>query len=550
MSEVAVQFVADAPQQKSIGKKLSSWLPLTLVLLLVSVILTHKIKKGEFSLNSDETFHAVTGFYFADVFHDLPVTHLEQYTYRYYAHYPALGLVHWPPFFHIVEGILFSLFGESAVVARLAVLLFALVGVGYWFEIVSDLQGRTAAVVSALLLALLPSVLLYEKSVMLEIPALSLCIAASYYWIRYLKYDDTFALHGFAVASSLALLTKQHSIYLVVFCFLTILVQRKWKLLLSGPMLRAFALCCFLVVPFYTLALAFHHSTIAGDVFQGTIHSNPYMYYPFLLPKQLGLAVFVMAAIGMLTARWWADRRDVLLMGMWILACYVTFTLIAQKDSRYILFWLPPFLYFAVGPFTCAKIPARLRPLSAVTMIAILALQVSSAWSFQRPYVSGYESLARRVMDSGNPGIILYDASLPANFIFYMRAFDPGKHSITLRKSLYATRIMIEYGNVELLHSRADLEKLIFGYGIKYVVVDNGPVDFPIQNTLRDLLKTGDFRLVTEIPVESNMQSWQGRSLFLYEANHTEPVSVGELHLKMMTLNKDIVLPLKDLEIR
>ena len=164
-------------------ERLASRFVLVAVLLFVTVVVTRGVHKGEFSINVDEGAHAVTGLYFADFLSDLPLAHPVQYTYNYYAQYPALGLILWPPLFHFVEGIIFLVLGPSVVSARLTTLLFALLGLIFWFKLVSELQNEWAAAVCTLLLALLPSLLLYEKAVMLEVPSLALCIAASYFWV-------------------------------------------------------------------------------------------------------------------------------------------------------------------------------------------------------------------------------------------------------------------------------------------------------------------------------------------------------------------------------
>jgi len=104
------------------------WLVLVAVLLAVLPVLLHGITHGEFFENTDEPAHAVGGLFMADVVRDWPITHPMQYAYRWYAHYPALGLVHWPPFFYLVEAIFFMVLGPSALAARLAVVPFALLG--------------------------------------------------------------------------------------------------------------------------------------------------------------------------------------------------------------------------------------------------------------------------------------------------------------------------------------------------------------------------------------------------------------------------------------
>src|SRR5215472_3433386 len=153
----------------------NSRLQLVTVLVLASIVILKGISKGEFSYNTDETQHAVTGLYVADLVRDHPFSHPILYTYQYYAHYPALsGVLHWPPLFYLFEGVSFLAFGANVVAARLTILLFALFGLSFWYLTVERLHGAGTATLSTVLLAFIPSVLLFEKTVMLEIPSLSL----------------------------------------------------------------------------------------------------------------------------------------------------------------------------------------------------------------------------------------------------------------------------------------------------------------------------------------------------------------------------------------
>jgi hypothetical protein len=60
------------------------------VLVIASVAIVRGIRVGEFSYNVDETQHAVTGLYVADLVRDHPLAHPVAYTYRYYAQSSAL----------------------------------------------------------------------------------------------------------------------------------------------------------------------------------------------------------------------------------------------------------------------------------------------------------------------------------------------------------------------------------------------------------------------------------------------------------------------------
>ena len=128
----------------------SIWL-LVVVLLAAGTITLHGIhRSGDFGMH-DEGTHVMTGVYFADLLTDLPVSHPVQYTYEFYARYSTLGLIHWPPFFPFVEGLVFRVFGPAVLTARVTVLLFALLGLTFWFLLVRQLLGPRAAAFAALL---------------------------------------------------------------------------------------------------------------------------------------------------------------------------------------------------------------------------------------------------------------------------------------------------------------------------------------------------------------------------------------------------------------
>jgi hypothetical protein len=192
------------------------------VVTLVCGVVAHGIDNGEFDYNVDEAQHAVTGLFVADAMHDLPLLHPIAYAYRYYAQYPAIALVHWPPLFYVVEGTSFLTLGRSVVAARISVLLFLVLLLYQWFCLVEELQGPFTAFVSAIVLATIPLMLVFEKAVMLEIPSLALGVAAIRHWIRYLDDGRRASVIKWALWASAALLCKQTSIYIFVFCFLSV----------------------------------------------------------------------------------------------------------------------------------------------------------------------------------------------------------------------------------------------------------------------------------------------------------------------------------------
>jgi hypothetical protein len=519
-------------------------------------LIVHGIHKGEFNLNVDEPFNAFTGLFFADLLRHPPIAHPVQYAYSYYAHYPAIMVFHWPPFFHFVEGLFFLLVGPSVLTARLVVLVFAVLGLFFWFELVSELENKRAAAVSTVLLALLPQVFLFEKAVMLEVPCLAMCIAASYFWLRYLREARNRFLYAFAVFAGMALLTKQLSAYLALFCLLSAVTTKKWRLLWRWPVARALGIVLLIAGPFYALSLAIDWRSISGNMFVGAYDvPHPFAFYVSALPDQLGWPLLALALLGVVTCRWWTKRENVALMLSWIFACSCMVAFLATRDLRYTTYLFPPLVYFAAAPLTSYALSPKLRLLGSVAALALVLAYSVRAWRFERPYVSGYARAAESVSQIKGSQVILYDGPLAANFMFFLRLHDPTARFIVLRKALFVTAVQKRFGVEELVRTSAQLDDLIKEYGIRYVVVEDPiKVEFDAQKILRDSLNTPHFRLLRAFPIESNAASPQevyeirvpqGNRVLFYENAQAVSPSAQLLHIRMLSLPHDIVVPLR-----
>jgi hypothetical protein len=532
-------------------RRLSSLLLLA-ALSWTSLLVVHGITKGEFCYINDEALHAVTGLFFADFLHDLPLTHPIEYTFRFEAQYPALGILRWPPVFHAVEGAMFLLLGRTVLTARLAILLFTLLGVSFWFKLVSELQDAWTAAVSAMVLVSLPSLLVLEKAVMLEIPGMALAIAASYYWLRYFGSSRTLHLGLATALAAAAILTTYHTVYLPVFCLLALAAERQWKRLLEPRLYVAAALALLVVGPYSLLAYRLHGRklvwlAVLNPAPQGR-GLNAWVYYLHRLPMQLGWPLLLLSVTGLLTARWWAKKDCLRVMLAWIAACYLTMSSLGTKEPRYIIYWLPAFVFFAAGPWTANLGGSRWARLRQAAVVGLLAISFRAAWTFERPMVSGYEAAARRVIQQEHAGLVLYDGDLPGNFIFFMRSLDPARRFIILRKSLYDLGTGTPYVN-----TRAELQDFVDRYGIRCVVIsENMEMRFDVQRYLRELVQSPEARLVARFPVRGATQWYKPEGseappsddLLFYERTVAGPPSAHALTVKMPTLGREITIPL------
>jgi 4-amino-4-deoxy-L-arabinose transferase-like glycosyltransferase len=525
------------------------------IFLLPAIDVCHQISKGEFEYNVDESQHAATGLFVSSALRDLPLRHPIAYTETYYAQYPALsGLIHWPPLFYLAEGMMFRIFGATVITARLTILGFALLGWIYWFRLVRQMLGGWAAAFSTIILALLPYSLLFEKTVMLEIPCLALCIVAIYYWYQYLTKEAQADLYLFALALSAAMLTKHNSVFLPLLCLASAMVLKKWHLIFHRRVLQPLLIVVLLVGPFYTLVYAVHWKTIAMDLTGMGMQSSASVrsigrllhvlgFYVKTPPEQIGWRLLLLAVAGLLTHRFWSKRETTALMVAWIVVCYATFTMISHKEARYSFYWAPPFVYFAAGFLTSDWALRRARILASGLAVVLLAHALVFGWRYERPYVAGFSALATRVQKA-NSGVILFEAPLPANFIFFLRKLDSSRHFVVLRKAIWVTRLKIAGGAVELARSVDDVRKVVEKNGVRYVVISDAAGHFEGERSLQTLVQSDSrFKLIATFLIASSEREWKNIHLFLYENTQCHPPQDQYLRVRMLTLPHEVIVP-------
>jgi hypothetical protein len=268
-------------------------------------------------------------------------------------------------------------------------------------------------------------------------------------------------------------------------------------------------------------------------------------FYLRTLPVTFTIPLLLLSLLGLLFARRWNRAGQTIPMACWIIAGYATFTIFGQREARFAVYWFPPLVYFAAGFLTqFFRLPQFRFAMRGVALLAVGFLAVR-AWAYERPYVSGYQDVAAKLVSNYQSGIVLFDGKVPGNFVFYMRALDPQRQFLVLRKSLYVSDIRASESTEEFLHSREELLDLFKRDGIRFAVIsDNAPLEFNSQRLLRDLLQSSQFRLLGRFPLTTNESSWMGQSLLLYENEQWAPPVDKFLRIRMLTLNHDIIVPL------
>jgi hypothetical protein len=524
------------------------------MLLLLGLAYSFNFPASEPFFNNDETRHVMTGVYFRDLLRDMPLAHLREYTVHYYLQYPALGILVWPPFFYFVEGSLMSIFGTSFIVAKMLICLYTALACAYLFFLVCRTHDTVRAATTVLIFGLSPMIFRFTHHVMLEIPTLAVGLAAIFYFIRYLDQEKRRDIILAGLAAALTALTRFDGVYLLPFFLILLIVRRRLKIIRRREVLAAAFISALIVLPFYALTTAgigwfhFQNATVQYSVEPQALFSpGRILFYPACVPDQLGMFAFVPAIVGLLYGMTKTGRARAWPYLVIIVACYLTFTPMAEFEPRHTIYWIPAFALFAADGIALLaqwlRVPKIHLPLAAFLLFGI-------AWNTiaQRQfYLRGYEEAARYVVaNSGSSRFCLFQGGLNGNFIYQVREHDPDRHLWVLRadKLFYSVLVNPQIEYKQFAESDEDILATIFKYDPEFIVIEDGESTgtLDIENRVREMLNyhTERFRLERVIEAESNNPAYKGMQLKVFRNLFRNPNPERHLDIELLMLRRSI----------
>jgi 4-amino-4-deoxy-L-arabinose transferase-like glycosyltransferase len=276
--------------------------------LLCALVVCWELGRGEPHYNLDEGTHALTGLYFLDLLRDHPFSDPMGYTWDWYAHYPGLGVLLWPPLFHAALALGFAVLGPSLATGQIVVLLFFLVGCLAWFLLAREQLGIGWGLLTAALFATAPMVVVFSRMIMLEVPSLALAAAAFVLFHRFVEGGRARFLYAAAVLAGLALLTKPHAVFLAPAVLLAVVCLGRRDLFRSLHCILAATVVILLAAPYYALVfgmtgrVALDNAVSAPESAMGWASLARYTYYPAQLPLQLGWPLALLCPVALIAA--------------------------------------------------------------------------------------------------------------------------------------------------------------------------------------------------------------------------------------------------------
>ncbi len=523
----------------------------------------------------DAPRHAMDGVFILDFVRAIPWGgNPYEYAVEYYARYPCLGLVHYPPVFAAVEAVVFAALGISVESARVAVALFGGLAASFAYALGRRLLGRFGGIVAALLVVTAPELALWGREVMLEVPVVAMMLGASYFLIRYLQEERA----GFAVAASaflaLGILTKQTAC-VVVPAFVAYAVWRcGWRVLVRREVLIAAAVFVAIVLPYAVVTVLLcpvnvgqSIGSLKGEFDNPRLSLASALFYIRGLPKYtgvLGLVGLAALGIGLGVRHHWPRARSsgsgshpLVFFALWAGCCYAVFSfVIALKTARLFVVAVPALAMLSAWGWRLVKDCGRIGRWAAHLGLGVLLVQFGlclagrryDPWAEPAPLVSGTADLSEELVRN-EPGTVLYYGRFNGNFVFDVRRLAPRDGWLVLRasKMLFSMPGMQTFGLTVHAGTEAQIRRVFTDYGVRYVAVEDRAPSLERYGApgegLRSVLQADDFKLLSTHRVASNVPALR-RNIRLYEFANWGPARAKYIAIRTPIMGTVLKVPM------
>lgn len=496
--------------------------------------------------------HALNGIFYKDMIEGMGFFHPRDFAERYYAQYPSLTVGIYPPFFYLVEALLFKIFGISLTVAKLTVFLFTLAGANallllsrLWFPLWLCVAG-------SILYLLQPSTLFGQKNVMLEMPFLSVSMIALYYLYTATQTVNSRASFLAPLFSAIAFLTRQSAVFLLPIWFIWITLGRKWKVIKSVPFILGSVFGTIILTPWIIINLTTGRGHLGHLNFQSANIWPGSVFYFRHFSEIASYPVIVLSALSLILLPKLTSRDSYKFALVWAGAVILFLLPVKLAEPRYAIGLIPPLIILSLQViwFLREKVPSffRRRNVYIGLMVVLICLHLDSRAVWDSPDIRGFDQAADFVARDPNCVSVLYDGYFNSNFILHMRMRDKDRRVLVFRASkvVFSTRFHIEMGYHDLVKEPSEFYDLLNRYSIKYIIQEEKDwINTPANRRLRKWMQGSKFELVRQFPISTSRFKECG-SLLVYEYLDYEEKPVTRVELDMPSMGRKIMVTFED----
>ena len=452
----------------------------------------------------DAPRHAANGLFLWDYLRSLPAEPVS-FALSYYARYPVITPLVYPPLFYLFEAVAFGLLGPSPLAAKSLVLAFAGV-LGLYTMAWARRWGGAAAGWAGACVVLLPGFVRYSNAVLLNVPATAFGIGALYHLMAWLEHDRARDRRWFLILTIAALATYYPAAIVLPLAVLAMAVFGRWP---RSRVMWIIAAAVLAIVVVAATALPQHWARHAPSV-RRLLEADVWVFYAREVVRLSGAPWAVLGAIGVgvLIAGRWRRRELIWLIASFPVAIGCLAVLPAESD-RYALLLLPLIVIAAWTGLSHAlnRVALQSWRRQASLVLLLVGLAGSAAVRTSVPAVSGFDAAAGYLREHGPADTVLYSGYHDGVFTYYVRAGDPHFE----RRVVVAHRLLARFEQTRefwwqetpYVHTPEDVVSLIQRQcGCRWIAIEIGLDDVTTSERLLRLALYGpEFEHVASFPV-------------------------------------------------
>lgn len=523
-------------------------LALTLLFLAVLLLFAQAPANGEFAW-SDAPRHALNGVFVKDFLAAMPWDDPAGFAYRYYAQYPALTILFYPPLFYFISAPFYAVFGFSHVTALLIVGLHYVAFVAGCYRIARRWFEALPAALLAACMLFLPELTFWGRQIMLEIPAFAFLIWSVACFLDYQHGRRPLSLYLAVTLLVLAMYIKISTGFMAMAYVASVFHAQRTAALGRRHHYVAALLAGIALLPLIFLTVKFGQANVQSvtgiadaAVARSTIAG--WLWYARQLPQQMGwpLLLASLAGIGLLCRRPAAgDRAAAFFLVAWFVCGYVFFSAIDLKEARHSVFILPPLMLLGALGLRSA-LPTQGK---AALVFALIFMATAGYTLLKRPvhYVDGYREAANIVADVAPPdSAVLFSGYRDGAFVFNMRVREDRHDLTTVRADKLLLRVAVrrELGVAQKDYSEEEIAGLIDAAGVHYVVAQlDFWTDLEVMRRLQRVLGSDHFSEVGRIQTRANYPV-SDKVLVIYRNNGRVSETPKSRNIELPIINRTI----------
>ncbi len=511
---------------------------------------------------SDESRHAMDGVFFYDFFRYLPFDHLRAYLEEYIVRFPALSFTWNLPFFALVEAPFFALFGVNVFTAQMVVLGFACVlsiAMHKWSQ---EFVNPITAALAVMLFFLNDTTLLWMRSVMLEIPALTMMLL---FILAFKQYIHSPAYKWAILTGCLCfsmLMTKQTTLFFLPVIIIYAWYNKKLSTLWDKHSWPAYVLILtgILVIAIHALTIGKSGFTSVSNTSSNIIQVLLFQRVPLMLKvisQVFSWPILLLSITGIVLGFINGEKRKIVFLLSWLVfgILFISFlSSLSGNIARYCIYIAPPLYLLALLSIDFYRKGSRPYYIFTGLSVCLLVWSAYSALQQTQPYLKGYKEIAKYVHELPDKRPVMFCCNHDGNYIFSIRSLDQEHNSITLRADKMLVSIVITPGRGVISHTsnQEQIVDLLDSYGVGYLVIEEGTYpEVKEFEMLRKVVRGKQFEKLRTFTTSSSDGSYKGWAyddgiiVNIYRYQDAKEIKDGKISIPLPRFGREVTLEIK-----